>query len=184
MPRRLTILALGLVLLAAVGVSASALAPRAHRRPLAPIAAIEATAEPEPIEPAPPPAAISSSGYVALRPAVAAAPAAAAVQSALAAPGASLDEPSLMMELREMRQSDPELSLRLARDGNARFPGSADAAERASIVVKSLMRMGRGDEARAEARAMVDTYPDTPWAADVKHHMLDIPSYVPDAGMR
>jgi hypothetical protein len=178
MPRRSTILALGVFLLAAVGVCASALAPRAHRKPLAPVAEVETAAEPEPSDSAPPSAAIPSSPDVALR------AAAVAIQSAMAAPAASLDEASLMAELREMRQSDPELSLRLARDGNTRFPGSADAAERASIVVKSLMRMGRGDEARAEARAMVDAYPETPWAADVKHHMLDIPSYVPDAGGR
>jgi hypothetical protein len=93
----------------------------------------------------------------------------------------TLGEAALMRQLREMRQSDPELSLRLAREGNERFPGSPDAAERASIVVKSLMRMGRADEATAEARAMVERYPGTSWALDVKRHMLDIPSYVPDA---
>jgi hypothetical protein len=89
----------------------------------------------------------------------------------------ALDEEAIMQQLREMRQSDPELSLRLARQGNARFPSSPDAAERASIVVKSLMRMGRADEAKAEARAMVASYPGTAWAADVRRHMLDIPSY-------
>jgi hypothetical protein len=99
-----------------------------------------------------------------------------------AAPAQPQDEASLMKELRAMRQSDPELSLRLAREGNERFPGSADAAERAAIVVKSLMRMGRAQEAMAEARAMVDRYAGTEWALDVKHHMLDIPSYEPDAG--
>ncbi len=103
-------------------------------------------------------------------------------------PGASttvirLDEATLMNELREMRQSDPELSLRMARDGNERFPSSPDAAERATIVVKSLMRMGRADEATAEARAMVERYPGTSWALDVKRHMLDVPSYVPDGGV-
>ena len=91
---------------------------------------------------------------------------------------APLDESALMLELRQMRQSDPELSLRLAREGNERFPSSPDAAERASIVVKSLMRMGRADGAMAEARAMVEQYPGTPWALDVKRHMLDVPSYV------
>jgi outer membrane protein assembly factor BamD (BamD/ComL family) len=81
-----------------------------------------------------------------------------------------------MAQLREMRQSDPELSLRLAREGNERFPDSSDAAERAAIVVKSLMRMGRADEATDEARIMVEKYAGTTWALDVKRHMLDIPS--------
>jgi hypothetical protein len=93
----------------------------------------------------------------------------------------ALSEAALMQQLREIRQSDPELSLRLAREGNERFRGSPEAAERASIVVKSLMRMGRADEATAEARAMVERYPGTSWSLDVKRHMLDIPSYVPDA---
>jgi hypothetical protein len=100
----------------------------------------------------------------------------------LTVPAASaVDEATMMAELREMRQSDPELSLRMAREGNERFPASADAAERATIVVKSLMRMGRAEEATAEARAMVAKYPGTMWAADVQHHMLDIPSYAPEA---
>jgi hypothetical protein len=100
--------------------------------------------------------------------------------SASAAPrlATPLDESALMLELRQMRQSDPELSLWLAREGNQRFPSSPDAAERASIVVKSLMRMGRADEAMAEARTMIEQYPGTPWALDVKRHMLDVPSYV------
>jgi hypothetical protein len=93
----------------------------------------------------------------------------------------ALGEAELMQQLREMRQSDPELSLRLAREGNERFPGSPEAAERASIVVKSLMRTGKAEEATAEARAMVAKYPGTSWALDVKRHMLDIPSYVSDA---
>jgi hypothetical protein len=41
--------------------------------------------------------------------------------------------------------------------------------------------MGRADEARAEARAMVEEFPGTFWSLDVKRHMLDIPSYVPAA---
>ena len=92
----------------------------------------------------------------------------------------ALDESAVMQQLRGMRQSDPELSLRMARQGNEQFPASPDAAERASIVVKSLMRMGRAEEATAEARTLVEEYPESPWALDVRRHMLDIPSFDPD----
>jgi outer membrane protein assembly factor BamD (BamD/ComL family) len=108
----------------------------------------------------------------------------AAPTAAVAVPAASESEEATMMaKLREMRQADPELSLRLARAGNRQFPASPDAAERAEIVVKSLMRMGCADEAIAEAKTMVAKYPGTVWAADVQHHMLDVPSYVPDAAV-
>jgi hypothetical protein len=37
------------------------------------------------------------------------------------------------------------------------------------------MRAGKAAEATAEAKAMVDRYPATPWTLDVQRHMLDIP---------
>jgi hypothetical protein len=80
-----------------------------------------------------------------------------------------------MDRLRQLLDTDPELTLQLAREANARYADSPDAAERATIVVKSLMRMGRADEATAEAREMVEKYAGTSWALDVRRHMLDVP---------
>lgn len=84
-------------------------------------------------------------------------------------------EAALMDRLRQLLDTDPELTLQLAREANARYADSPDAAERATIVVKSLMRMGRADEATAEAREMVEKYAGTSWALDVRRHMLDVP---------
>lgn len=85
------------------------------------------------------------------------------------------DEASLMGELRRLVKDDPTAALELAREANRRFPGSADAPERGWVIVKSLASMGRFEEARNEAQTMVDTYRNTPWAADVKRHLLTNP---------
>lgn len=86
--------------------------------------------------------------------------------------GIVLDEPALMDTLRELRGSNPALTLQLARDGNQRFKNSADAAERAWFIVKALSDLGRHDEARLEGRKLVDEYRQTRWAEDVHRHLF------------
>jgi hypothetical protein len=90
------------------------------------------------------------------------------------------DEASIMAELRTLEQSDPVRSLELVRVGEARFPGSEDAPERAWYKIRSLVNLRRFEDARAEALAMVDTYRDTPWAGDVERHLLTQPLNHPD----
>jgi hypothetical protein len=158
--------------LAALAVGAALLATREPTGARAPVVAFESTSAP----PAHLVAAANATAVEARQRAILRALGAAALSVAAPPVPPPQDEPSLMAQLREMRQSDPELSLRLAREGNERFPDSSDAAERAAIVVKSLMRMGRADEATDEARIMVEKYAGTTWALDVKRHMLDIPS--------
>jgi hypothetical protein len=93
-----------------------------------------------------------------------------------AVPSANPREESVLMErLRELRSQDPELSLKLAREGDTKFPGSPDAAERGWFAVRALMEMQRIDEAVAEARVMVAKYQGTSFAADVERHMLTHP---------
>lgn len=84
----------------------------------------------------------------------------------------SLDEAALMQTLRQLRGSDPNLTLRLAREGNRRFKASADAAERSWFVVKALSDLGRHDEARVEGRILVDEYRGSRWAEDVHRHLF------------
>jgi hypothetical protein len=80
-----------------------------------------------------------------------------------------------MARLRELVATDPERALQLARADNARFPDSADAAERAWIVIKSLDSLKRFHEGRDEARVMVERFRGTAWAADVERHTLVYP---------
>ena len=82
-----------------------------------------------------------------------------------------------MEELHRLGEDDPPLSLRLAKETNDRFPASADSPERGWILVKSLVNMGRFDEARAEAVVMVHRYAGTSWAADIERHLLVNPLY-------
>lgn len=80
------------------------------------------------------------------------------------------DEAGLMDRLRKIEDGDPTLALQLAREGDARFPSGADAAERAMIVVKSLARQGDVSEARGKAEEMVNVYAGTRWALEVEQH--------------
>jgi hypothetical protein len=86
--------------------------------------------------------------------------------------GILLDEAALMSTLRELRGSDPHLTLQLAREGNQRFEASADTAERSWFIVKALSDLSRHDEARAEGRALVENYRQTSWAEDVYRHLF------------
>ena len=109
------------------------------------------------------------------------APEARAQSQAVAAPltardlAALVNEAALMVRLRQLEETDPPLSLRLARNGNARFPNSPDAPERAFIVVKSLVDMARFKEAQQEARKMLKAYPNDPRTLDVERHLLSNP---------
>ena len=85
------------------------------------------------------------------------------------------EEAVLMERLRGLESSDPPLTLSLAREGNARFPNSPDAPERAWMVVRSLVNMQRFSEAHDEAQTMVNRYPGTSWSQDVQRHLLSNP---------
>ncbi len=81
---------------------------------------------------------------------------------------AGFDEEELMRLLRSARDSDPELTAELAREGNRRFPESPDAPERASILIHALAEQGLSAEARGEAEDMVNRYPDSPWVREIE----------------
>ena len=85
------------------------------------------------------------------------------------------DEPTLMSELRALLNTAPAQALALARRGDALFPDSPDAPERAWVVVKALDLLKRFHEAQAEAKVMLQLYPDTPWTEDVERHVLLYP---------
>ena len=88
------------------------------------------------------------------------------------APKAPDLEATIMQRLHAIGQADPAAALGLALEGNARFPASADAPERGWIICRSLVDLRRFSEAVAEARVVVERYPDTPWALDVERHLL------------
>ncbi len=86
------------------------------------------------------------------------------------------DEVALMAKLRDLGPiANPELSLKLAREGDEKFPASPDAAERGWFIVRALMEMRRTDDAIAESRIMVEKYRGASFANDVERHMLSHP---------
>jgi len=79
-----------------------------------------------------------------------------------------LDELQLMAQLRRVKDANPDLAIQLAREGNRRFPDSADAPERTSILIHSLSNLNRSSEARGEAEEMVNHYPDSSWVREIE----------------
>jgi hypothetical protein len=71
--------------------------------------------------------------------------------------------------------ADPATALRLAREGNERFPQSAGTPERNWYEARALVELQRFDEAVRVARAMVERHPTAEWTADVQRHLLTHP---------
>jgi hypothetical protein len=81
---------------------------------------------------------------------------------------AHLSESQIMARLRKLKDQDPGAAIALAREGNRRFPDSADAPERTSILIHALSAVDRPSEARGEAEQMVNHYPDSSWVREVE----------------
>jgi hypothetical protein len=91
-------------------------------------------------------------------------------------PPPSVSEPVLTATLRLMVETAPLQTLDLARQARRRFGNGTPAApERDWIIVKSLVNLRRFHEARDEAKAMVDKYPDNELTQDVRRHLLVYP---------
>jgi hypothetical protein len=120
------------------------LAPGRAAEPLAPVAPVALTPAPVVVQTVPSPAA-----------------------GPAAAPEPS-DEASLMAELRRVKDQNPALVEKLAREGNRRYPNSPDAPERASLLIHALAIQGRASEARGEAEDMVNRYPISPWLLEIE----------------
>lgn len=73
-----------------------------------------------------------------------------------------------MTQLRRVKDTNSDQAIQLAREGNQRFPDSADAPERTSILIHSLSNLDRASEARGEAEDMVNHYPDSSWVREIE----------------
>ena len=95
-------------------------------------------------------------------------PAPTAAPGPSSAPSGPLNEAQLMVRLRSIKDSNPAAAIDLARDGNRRFPDSADAPERHSILIHALANAEQRSEARGEAEQMVNHYPDSEWVREIE----------------
>ena len=89
------------------------------------------------------------------------------------------DAPAILATLHDLAASDPQLSLKWAREALERFPDSPNASEFEWNVVKALFNMGRIEDAKDEAQMMVQKYPDSYFTGDVEHHLLNPPPNPP-----
>jgi len=127
---------------------------------------VPATAEviPPRLAPSPPPATATSPV-----PTEPPRPQAASPDTRPASPPAQLGEAGLMERLRKARATGQHgLAIQLAREGNRRFPDSASAPERHSILIHSLADDEQRTEARGEAEYMVNHYPDSDWVREIE----------------
>jgi TolA-binding protein len=70
---------------------------------------------------------------------------------------------------------EPNRTLELARVGNDAHPKSESAPERKWWQARALVELQRFSEARDLAREMVANFPDSPFAADARKHLLSHP---------
>jgi hypothetical protein len=118
---------------------------------------------PEVVTPPPP------SSASAIAPAAPPAPAPTPHPATSTRPEAStMTEKALMTRLREVAKTDSARAIKLAEEGNRRFPDSADAPERESILIHVLANAERRSEARGRAEYMVNHYPDSDWVREVE----------------
>jgi hypothetical protein len=78
------------------------------------------------------------------------------------------EETSLMQYL---RRADPATMLALARDGNRRYPGSANAEEREARAIDALVALDDIGEAHTEAMLFVQHHPTGPFTTHVANLM-------------
>jgi len=80
--------------------------------------------------------------------------------------GANVEAPSeleLLQRARVALRSDPRRALELATEQARAYPSGEFVQEREVIAVEALARLGRPDEARERARAVVAQFPRTPY---------------------
>lgn len=84
-----------------------------------------------------------------------------------------------LAELRRLGLTNPERSLELTQSWSTRVSAEAAPAEVMWFETRALVELGRFDEARAVAHAMLQRHPNEPWTADVRRHLLSHPLGLP-----
>jgi hypothetical protein len=80
---------------------------------------------------------------------------------------AALSEESRYLE--ELRtQTDPRKALEMAEEGHQRFQQGGHYADREVIVIRSMMRLGKREEAQGRARLFLRRFPGHPQAELVR----------------
>ncbi|MDF2696066.1 MAG: hypothetical protein K0S65_4449 [Labilithrix sp.] len=83
-------------------------------------------------------------------------------------PPTSAGELELVQRAEAALASDPQRALALAKEHARVFPSGEFLQEREVIAVDALVRLGRKDESLRRGRALVQRFPQTPYAARVE----------------
>jgi hypothetical protein len=81
-------------------------------------------------------------------------------------PAASPEESAHLDELRA--QTDPQKALQMAEEGHQRFQQGGHYADREVIVIRSMVRLGKHEEAQGRARLFLRRFPGHPQAEMVR----------------
>jgi hypothetical protein len=81
---------------------------------------------------------------------------------------APANEAELLSSMRESWQSDPTLTLTLAKWGDERFGETPKAVERRYLEIKALVRLERIGKARSRAESLLELYPPGPMTDEIE----------------
>jgi hypothetical protein len=81
---------------------------------------------------------------------------------------AQASEWQLVRQAREALGGDPGASLRLTAEHARLYPHGALAQEREVIAIDALVRLGRRDDAKARAEALLRRFPETAHRAHIE----------------
>jgi hypothetical protein len=77
-------------------------------------------------------------------------------------------EMGMLAVTQRVLHGDPARALNLARQGEAEFGGSMFTQERQQLLLLSLVKLGRMDEARRLAKTYLARYPNGPFSDRVR----------------
>jgi hypothetical protein len=81
-------------------------------------------------------------------------------------------EMAMLSMSQRVLHTDPERALNLARQGESEFPGSMFTQERQQLLLLSLVKLGRMDEAKRLAKPYLARYPKGPFSDRVRRALL------------
>jgi hypothetical protein len=84
-----------------------------------------------------------------------------------ALPGVSPEETALMEGIRKAVKTDPQTAVKLADEGEQRFPDSPLREERESLAIDALINLQKMGSARGRADFFLRRYPSGKFAAHV-----------------